>query len=242
MVKVIAYTALMYGKPYLSSAIRSVINAVDEYYVLFTPIGSHGYRSRSLCPDTRDELLGIAIQEAGSKLRWREGVWHSEGLQRDSIFDHAPDADVIVVLDSDEIWQPEQLERLIQYAAKSDARNILSYEMPFWRSFWRAIPDRLCAPVRAINRRNSNGSSVSDTFFAHMGYCQPTRYIEHKMTIHGHRADWRQEWFVEKWLTNAQEDVHPTNVNFWNARPVYPLDYLPAWMHSHPFYKHGVIE
>lgn len=242
MTKVIAYVALHYGAPYLDSAIQSVIDAVDELWILYTPIGSHGYRARALCPDTREDLLGIAIQAAGSKLHWREGVWHGEGYQRDSIYSYAPDADIVITLDSDEIWKPDQLETLIRRAAVGDARHYLAYEMPFWRSFSRAIPDRLCAPVRAVNTRVPLGTEVAEASFAHFGYCQPTRYIEYKMLLHGHRADWRQEWFVEKWLTNAQEDVHPTNRNFWHARPVNPLDYLPAWMQSHPFYSYEVVE
>lgn len=241
MTKTIAYVALHYGQPYLASAIRSVIDAVDELWVLYSPVGSHGYRTDALCPDSRDQLLSIAVQVAGDKLRWREGVWHGEGYQRDSIFRFAPDADVVVVLDSDEIWMPAQLERLIRMAHAGQSRNYLAYEMAFWRSFYRAMPDKLCAPVRAINTRRPLGTEVSDTFFGHMGYAQPTPYITFKMQLHGHRSDWRPEWYAERWQPNAQVDVHPTNHDFWYARRVDPLDYLPTWMAQHEFYGYAVI-
>ena len=93
--KVIGYTALHYGRDYLGYAIRSVIDAVEEYHVLYTSQGSHGHRSQAHCPDTRLELFEIAEAAAGAKLRWHEGSWLWEGQQRDAIFEYAPDADVL---------------------------------------------------------------------------------------------------------------------------------------------------
>lgn len=239
--KVIAYTALLYGLPYFKDAIRSVIDYVDEFHVLYALAPSHGTASYQPCPDKRKDLLETAQGAAGDKLRWHESFWHHEGQQRDSIHTEASDADIVLVVDSDEIWMPEQLEKLLNAAKKGSARQYLSYEMPFWRSFHRAIPDKLCAPTRAINTRNESGTEVTDTFFAHFGYAQPTSYISYKEAIHGHRSDWRVDWFPLKWLPNAQEDVHPTNRNFWNARTVNPLDYIPAWMADHPYFNLEVI-
>src|SRR5689334_6017907 len=104
MTKIIAYTALHYGREYLASAIRSVIDYVDEYHVLYTPIGSHGHRTSIPCPETEMELFEIALS-AGSKLRWCVGEWPHEGAQRDAILQIVPDADVILPVDYDEIWQ-----------------------------------------------------------------------------------------------------------------------------------------
>jgi hypothetical protein len=78
--KVISYTALHYGRDYLAAAIRSVIDHVDEHWILYSPIGSHGHRTDVPCPDTRDELYAKAELAAGSKLRWHDGEWAHEGL------------------------------------------------------------------------------------------------------------------------------------------------------------------
>lgn len=242
MSKIVAYTALHYGAPFLASAIRSVIDYVDEYFVFYTDVGSHGFRSDAVCPDQRDDLMRIAMGAAGDKLRWYEGQYTQETEQRGRIHHYAPDVDAILIIDSDEVFLPAQVERLLDMALKGSVRNYLSYEMPFWRSFYRAIPDRLCQPVRAINPKNAEGTQSTDTFFAHFGYAQPTRYIEYKMKLHGHRADWRPEWFAERWLPNAQADLHPTNRDFWNTREVNPFDYVPAWMAEHPFVAMEVIE
>lgn len=239
--KTIAYTALHYGAPFLSSAIKSVLYAVDEYHVLYSPHGSHGTQTDAVCPDTRGDLLSIAMEAAGGKLRWHDGNWRHEGQQRDAIYEYT-DADLILTLDADEIWRPDQLAIMLETAASGSVRETAAYEMPFWRSFYQAMPDKLCAPARVVNTHHKSGIAYPDVFFAHFGYAQPTRYIEYKMAIHGHRADWRSEWFVDKWLANASEDVHPTNRDFWTARAVNPLLYLPAWMTEHPYAGMGVIE
>ena len=239
--KTVAFCALHYGATFLEASIRSVIDAVDQYVIVYTPAGSHGTRTSLPNPDTREELMRIANRAAGSKLAWYEGEFYAENQHRDTIFQVAPDADLIVVVDSDEVWKRDDLDTLISTATKGEARNYLAYEMAFWRSFYRAMPDKLCAPVRAINTRVPSGDQHVDVFFAHFGYAQPTAYIEYKMSLHGHRADWRPEWFAEKWQANAQTDLHPTNRDFWNARPVNPFDYVPEFMKWHPLFDCEVI-
>lgn len=236
-----AFCCLHYGAPYLAWSIRSVIDAVDRFVVIYTPQGSHGSRSTLPNPDTHDELLQIAHEAAGNKLIWREGIYTHEGQHRDAVFEIAPEADVILTVDSDEIWMPAQLELLLKSATTGNVRSYLAYEMPFWRSFQRAIPERLCAPARAVRTRNGGGTLSTDAWFGHFGYAQPTRYIEYKMSLHGHKADWRPNWFADKWLPNAQTDLHPTNYDFWNARRVLPNNFLPTFMQEHPFAHLEVI-
>lgn len=235
--------ALHYGAPYIESAIRSVIDHVDEFWIAYAPIPSHGTRHTALKnPDHVTELLTLSARAAGDKLRWREGFWQHEGYQRDSIYQFAPDADIIITVDSDEIWRSDQLEMLIEAAQRGTTRTYLAYEFPFWRSFYRAIPDKLCAPVRAVNTRHKLGATVTDASFCHMGYAQPDSYIRYKMSIHGHIADWRADWYTTKWTPNAQVDVHPTNRDFWNTQAVNPLDYMPSFMKDHPFFNLEVIK
>lgn len=241
MTQITGFCALHYGVPFLASSIRSVIDTVDKYVVVYSPIGSHGHYSSLPCPDSRDELFAIAQEAAGDKLIWFDGYFRHEGEQREKVLGLVPDADIIIVADSDEVYPADQLETLLNEAMQGEVRHYLAYEFPFWRSFHRAIPARLCSPVRAINTRHTGGHQATDAYFAHFGYAQPTRYIEYKMTLHGHKADWRADWFTDKWQTNAQVDLHPTNHDFWFAEAVNPLDYLPAWMAEHPFFNLEVI-
>lgn len=244
--KIIAYTALHYGKDYLGYAIKSVIDYVDEYWVLYSAIGSHGFRTNVPCPDTREELYWIAQQVAGDKLHWVDGEWAHEGLQRDSILEHCPNADVIIVLDSDEIWS----EDAIRIAGKAAVvRNTHIFRVPiihYWRSFYRCILHDPAFPVRIIV---PNGNEREETLptpkpINHMGYAQRPAIVEYKQLTHGHRNQWRTDcnWFQDKYMANAQMDCHPVGSEYWNPESVNPWDYMPAFMKHHPYAQMEVIK
>jgi hypothetical protein len=245
--KVIAYTALHYGREYLKYAIWSVIDAVDEYYVLYTPTGSHGTRTGVKCPESRHSLYREAVLGAGDKLRWIDGQWDHEGNQRDSIFKFVPDADMVLVLDADEIWAPGLAEKAI--TAATSHPQIRNWRMPmqhYWRSFKRCILHDPAYPVRLINTRASGTENTLDTPLRihHMGYAQSAAIVRYKLLTHGHRGEFRRDcdWFNDKFLANAQRDCHPVGSDYWNPEPVNPAAVLPPFMKTHPFWDKDLIE
>ena len=232
--KIISYTPLHYGADYLADAIRSVYDVVNEVWILYTPTGSHGHRTSAVCPDTRADLQTIAERAAGHKLRWFEGEWPYEGAQRDTIFKLAPDADVVLALDADELWLEPQ--KAIDQALAGEARSWRVPMVHFWRSFYRAVINDHAYPHRVIIPKRANGEAYCDTRpIAHMGYAQRSPLVEYKQQTHGHKAEWRPEWFTTKWQTNSLIDVHPTCVDYWFPQPVDPWAYLPAWMQFHEY-------
>ena len=82
--KVAAVTALHYGIDYLEDAIKSVIDAVDEFHILYSARPCHTVQTDEPCPESREELYQIAERAAGSKLIWHDGNWLHEGQQRDA--------------------------------------------------------------------------------------------------------------------------------------------------------------
>lgn len=250
--KTIAYTALHYGRDYLDAAIRSVIDAVDEYHVLYSPIGSHGHLSDHRCPETESELREIAHNAALGKLRWHFGAWGHEGQQRDSIYQYAPDADVILVLDADEIWHPDLVSAVLSYAGTVQYNPPLHrLRLPmihFWRSFHRAMLHDPALPERVIFPRIDPKYGAGAAFshkppICHMGYAQRSEIVEYKQHVHGHKGEWRRDcdWFHDRFLANAQRDCHPVGSEYWNPEPVKPLDYMPQWMSQHPYFNLEVI-
>ncbi len=185
--KTIAYTALHYGKDYLASAIRSVIDAVDEYHVLYTPTGSHGHYSAMPCPESREELYEIARQAAGDKFHWHEGAWAWEGQQRDAIHTLVPDADVVLVLDADEVWSKRLAEFFVASARTGTMRGE-RYRVPiihYWRSFHRCVLHDPAYPERLILPKNKGGGSSTVTIpdvrpIHHFGYAQRPEIVEYK--------------------------------------------------------------
>lgn len=241
-----AYTALHYGSPYLAYAIRSIIGDVDKYYVLYSATGSHGARGNGGLPESesREALQAIAQQEAGDKLEWIDGTWIHEGQQRDSIYGYASGAEVILVLDYDEIWQTGAAKQAIEKARHSDAAKYRVSMIHYWRSFYWGFTRDPAWPVRVLKPSGFNEQYMSVAPINHMGYAIPTWLLKYKMSVHGHRGQWRRDcnWMIERWQANAHLDCHPVGSDFWNAEPVLPDQTMPAFMREHPYYELEVIE
>ncbi len=240
---VAAYTALHYGREYLAYAIRSVIDVVDEYWVLYSPFGSHGHRSDTSCPERMEDLYGIAKAAAGGKLRWCNGRWPTEGQQRDYIH-HLTDADIVLVLDADEIWADGAAAYALAMAQNADIGRFRIPIIHFWRSFYRAVLCDPAYPVRLIKRdADSREGTLHVSPICHMGYAQSPAIVEYKWQVHGHKAELRTDvdWLRDRYRANAQEDCHPVGSVYWNPEPVEPLDYMPAFMAEHPYFGMEVI-
>ena len=248
---IVASICLHYGSDYLHHAIRSIIDDVDSVVVLYSPVGSHGHRTDAPCPDTKEELYAIASRAAGDKLRWFDGDWAYEGHQRDSIYEIAPDADCIVVLDSDEIMPPGFIRSAIEATKDSGVRDV---RLPFvhaWRSLKHVITHDPAYPVRIIYPRNPTGTSMTFTpdpslpilqrSVFHAGYAQRVEIVRYKLLTHGHKAEFRRDvdWFNDIFMnTFRTSDLHPVGSDFWTWETVDVSDF----MMDHPYADLDLIE
>lgn len=248
--KIAGVTALHYGKDFLHHAIRSIIDDVDEYVVLYSSIGSHGHQTTVSCPETKDELYDIAYQAAGDKLHWFDGQWPYEGAQRDSIFGIVPDADVIVVLDSDEVWPPGLLRDAIAGTKDSGVRDVRLPFVHFYRSMTQAILHDPAYPVRLIYPQNKTGAMtftpdsslpILERSVLHFGYAQRSEIVRYKLETHGHKNEIRKDcdWFNDIFMNPLRTtDLHLVGSQFWNWETVD----VPDFMQDHPYAKLSVIE
>lgn len=243
---IVAYSALAYGIEYLRWAIRSIIDHVDEYHVLYAAQGSYGHRTTEPCPDSRTDLMRIAHEAAGNKLQWHDGEWFNEGQHRSTIHKVAPRADIIVRLDYDEIWQPGLVQLAIDAAQRGNVRR---WRVPFrhyWRSFYRCILHDPAYPDVVYNTHFEGGEDTLHTALAvnHLGYAIRPELARWKWLIHGHKNELRRDvdWFRDIYLANRQTDTHPVGSEWWNTEVINPLDYMPAWIQEHPYYGLEVIE
>lgn len=248
--KVVGYTALRYGKDYLGYAIRSIIDHIDEYHVLYAAQPSHGHPSDLPCPDTDEELHEIAWQSAGSKLHWHKGDWQYEGQQRNSILQVAPDADAIISCDSDEIYSEQLINNISGYIHGNIMHTVRYLRVPFihyWRSFNKCILHDPAYPVRVTFVHQPDLEAAWDNRWGvvnHFGYATRPETVAYKWAIHGHKSELRQDvnWFQDVFMANRQYDCHPVGSEYWQPEMVNPLDYMPSWMAEHPFYGMDVIE
>lgn len=243
--KIVAYTALHYGSCFLNHAIRSIIDDVDSYVVLYTPVGSHGHRSNAVCPDTRDQLYEIASRAAGDKLRWFDGVWAHEGQQRDSIFSIVPDADAIVVLDYDEMYPPNTLKGAIQKGLNERVNHVRIPLVHHWRSFYKGFTHDPAAPIRVHLPKMPEGETTyapnDVSKLSHFGYAIKPEIMRYKWQTHGHKGELRRDcdWINDVYLANRQYDCHPVGSDHWQVvEDITP----PDFMLDHPYAKLDLIE
>jgi len=167
------------------------------------------------------------------KLVWvdTEGFTH-EGPQRDYAVNKLiqDGADAIIVLDYDEIHDPKILDLMLKEVwDRNIARNWLVNMVHFWRSFSFACYDDGW-PVRFIDTRRTGGNAyispndIGRVF--HFGYAVSDKVLKYKMSLHGHKDEWRQDWYETKWKKwPPEENSHPTNERkengegWWNPVP-----------------------
>jgi len=248
--KVIAYYALHYGAEYLAWSVRSIQSAVDEIHVLYSERPSFGHGTSFKCPETEADVYREAHRFLTKPLFWHKGTWPNEGAHRDSIYKIAQNvgSDIIVVVDADEIWDPDELVQAIDIVRTRSEKNVLVRFIHFWRSLNWCCEDP-CMPVRLI-RPNGKGDwylSPQDSPVFHFGYAQSPNLIQYKMEIHGHKNEWRQEWFLKKFIPwtpdNNLKDVHPTNLNFWNPKTLSDKHHkkISQLLGDHPYQGRVVI-
>jgi hypothetical protein len=249
--RVHSLTILHYGKDYLPYALRSIYPFVDQCHIFYTPTPSHGHQTNIPPIETKEELIQAAYTyDPDSKIKWYDmlGLRH-EGEHRDLALEtvKAAGADLVLVLDYDEIWPADTLVHFLSDVWENGkARNNLVNMIHFWRSFdWCCYDDGW--PVRIIDLRQDNNEvsylpkRVGRVF--HFGYAITDKIMQYKWQIHGHKNEMRPEWLSDIWpMWPPRNDCHPTNDKwFWNPEP-FDKEMLPDFMKQHPFYGMDKIE
>lgn len=227
MGRVIAYYALHYGAEHLAWSIRSIQDCVDEIHVLYTDVPSFGHQTTTPCPESETDLKREADRFRTKPLHWHKGRWPTEGSQRNAIFPIAQGcgADVIVVVDADEIWEGETLKAAVKAARESPAHLTYAGFIHLWRSFKWCCEDQM-TPIRLIKPDGHGNAYLPAQRYPvfHLGYAQSPKLIRYKESIHGHRSEWRSGWFESKFMawspTNPVTDVHPTCKDIWSPHPI----------------------
>ncbi len=253
----IAYFALHYGADFLAWSIRSIQNAVDEIHILYTPYPSFGQSTDLICPETEEQLKKEAYRflAQGKPLFWHTGRWSNEGSHRNTILQIAKDrnARLILVVDADELWDPDTAAKALidSETYHSEAHIIRARFIHFWRSLHWACEDP-SLPARIINpwvkQEKEWYISPQEYPVLHFGYAQNIEITKYKQDIHGHKNEWRQGWFENKfkaWHPGSDIiDVHPTcHQDFWHPRPTPPKvkELVDKLLYDHPWYGKDLI-
>jgi hypothetical protein len=252
--KVIAYYALHYGKEWLKWSMKSIRPFVDDIYVFYTATPSFGHSTYLTNPDTMDELHDIA-KEFGVNWYNYKAKFGWEGDHRDHAVNYLMDevgSDVVMAVDADEIWHPDYLEYSLDWVKHESYRHYRAWFIHFWRSVrWICLD-----PAMPVRFHRKSYVYPTDTYIPrpdpyycvyHMGYAQSPSIINYKQDIHGHKGEWRDGWFDQKFMPwkpgSGIFDVHPTNVDFWKPELFKDGDgVFHKLISDHPYYSKEIIE
>ena len=239
--KVAAYYPIHYGCEYLDASIRSIDSLVDQIFILYTDSPTYGYKTDMKCPESEDEIKSIAYG-ASQKITWIKIDADNEGNHRGIIFNHVNDFDVLLSIDTDEIWDYEDLKRCIEetYQGETRERRVKGF-IHFWKSFNHICQDN-DQPLRFFNLRRNNGlSEAVHGKVYHFGYAQSDKIMDYKFEIHGHKHELKKDWLNEVYYPwkEGDKNLHPVS-DMWEAIP-FDKETLPPVLKSHPNFNKNII-
>jgi len=237
--RISGYMALHYGADYANWAVRSVIDAVDEFHVVYAPRPSHGTMTHLSPPDSKNSLLAAVM--VSPKIRWHEVNFRQEGRHRDHALSLCR-GDLALVVDYDEVWDSNTLDAVLRFAADNPQRDTLVGCRTLWRSHGWLCEDPM-QPVRVIKRSGQGVAAypLDAGRFWHFGYAVRDQVVRYKMAVHGHIGEWRHRWYEDKWSPwPPVKDVHPTCRNTWDPEP-FDRRLLPEIIRDHPWHEEEPI-
>ena len=193
--KTLAYVPLHYGKDYLKYVLASVRDSVEDILILYTSKPSYGQAGHLPNPDSEEELR--AICEPFSVI-WEDVTGKGrESDHRQLVYRHTAnsdkDYDLVLAVDSDEVWNPDKVESALEVAFDSGKRfNHISGNnwFHFWKGFKEYNQDGFY-PMRITNLKYVTPENIIiDTGeIYHMGYAISEEAMDYKLSCHGHKSE-----------------------------------------------------
>ena len=246
--RVIGFMPCHYGADYLKEALLSVIDLCEKFVIVYSSKPSYSHGTDAKCPDTEIELLDIALKVCGTKLIWHKHEFANEGEHRGHIYRYANHlkSDLILSIDSDEIFLTSELKVALETAYKGDKRyyGIGGY-INFWKSFEWACYDSF-VPIRITNLHNQSGEGVLPCTVYHFSCAQREEIMRYKLLVHGHKDEIRPRWLEDIYLKWTPENnfgnLHLVSYipALWNATP-FDKTTLPQILKDHPNYNKHLI-
>ena len=239
-IKTLAYIPLHYGSPYLDVVIRSIDPHVDKILILYTSTPSYGQNRGLKNPDNRKQLHDIAFN-ASQKIHWVEiPPTGQENKHRQMAFNYAKGYDLIMAVDSDEIF--DGVEEMKKAAMSTNCQTV-NIGGDRWWHFWRSFNECNRDGFYPTRFHVVNGEDRAEIIHAgkiyHMGYALPEDLTRYKISVHGHK-DIKGSWIYDKWLNykrGVTKYLHPDSQTVWIETEGFDKTTLPQILKEHPFYN-----
>lgn len=244
--KVLGFMPIHYGKEYLKESLLSIKDFCESIVVSYTPIGSQGYHTTDVCPDTRDEIYSIAVNTLGNKLIWVEGTYNAENSHRRVAHDYSSGYDLILSIDADEVFEPKEIQGALDFAYNNNERyyGIKGY-LNFWRSFNHVCLDGF-RPIRIENlkRDNTLQNHECPLTIYHFSTAQSEAIMRYKYKVFGHASEIKTDWLDNMHYAWTPEknfgDLHPVSIDLWNTIP-FDKNKMPEFLKQHPNFNKELI-
>jgi hypothetical protein len=225
---------------YLEYVIKAIEPFSDKIMIFYTEKPSHNHDAGVPCPENRDELYQLA-HDSSNKIDWHDVDVFGEGNHRQQVFKYSDGYDLVLNADSDEVWDQEFLAKCLEESINVDSRFIGVYGfINFYRSFNWVVSD-FFYPIRIHNLKSNNKEhkTVNGKIY-HFGYCQRWDTFNYKLKIHGHRAEFKNNWIVDKYLNfdpKVTKKMHPCSEDVWLYAEPFDKTTLPEMLKTHPYYN-----
>lgn len=262
---VIAVYVVHYGMDYLEYSIKSIYDKVDKI-LLSVGLKSWTYKTTH----DIDQRFLAHIYDLAKKYSKIEIVTVDSAKldeeQRNLTIPHAAGYDYYFLVDFDEIYDGDSIDRLYNFVSANPGHSV--YRIPFfhfWRGFGYRLEETIFKPVERlfrISRRFRFKWSSKSGFKEkakinvpidicscfHFSYARMPDEIKMKTETWAHATDVRPNWFEDiflKWPGNKEMiDIHPykDQEELWKRAVFFDKTRLPDFMKDHPYYNMEIIE
>jgi hypothetical protein len=240
-IKVLGFMTIHYAGSYLREALESVVDKVDKMVIAYSQQPSQGHGTWMTCPDSEGYIYSICQDVLGDKMIWdRAKRYGAENEHRAVKYKYSEGFDLVLTVDSDEVYKTDELDASFEYAYWGIDRyyGIDGY-VNFWRSFNHICKDGY-RPIRIENLHRkgiTQDLGLKQTIY-HFSSCQPANIMEYKLSCFGHKNEIRPDWLAMhlNWQP-GQKWLHSVSLQIWEDAEPYDKTTLPENLKKHPFYN-----
>ena len=256
---------------YIDTVIRSIYESVDKIIIV------EGCVNGNECNATKDYhsidgtfeyLTGNDIYDPENKIKIflrSNRPWHDKVEMQNKIASTFQDNDIYIKVDADEVWDIENLNKVINYLKVNANIDIIRMTfLHFWTSFniiardaggkWKTKHQRVWRVRKGFHHLNSfnyfidkNGNIVSESNYRefiwnlkpiyHFGYARESKYVDQKLKYYKHRGieNHVDVNIYNKWKKLTDKTQPTQTVRSWAEE--YDKNLLPDIMKWHKYYN-----
>jgi hypothetical protein len=219
--KVVANYTIFYGAEFLKESVKSIYKQADKIQIA---VGLQSWKNhKGIRFGPIDNTIEVAenLDDPDNKIVLYKGIWDSDTEQRNFLLDKCiGEYDYAMLIDSDEVWEEDQLKGLLDYAKEDLERfgpvgrekkviavGIIHY---FKSLYWgyKGETQKVNYLFRAdgsvrhewIRHPGVVDTGRVDVYYHHYGYAYPSEIIKKKIAMWGHSGEVAETWYKNIYL------------------------------------------